>query len=324
MLDSQTRPCFNLNMTTEITAFNLVTDGRHGLNYADGHATTSCPRRSGPDTTAEVVEALGLEIWPCPACVPMGAEIVAPTRREVENNTPQAPARGTGDPTPRMSNGDALAYAKMVALSLDRKFEIADVTETLTQAADWFTLNYVGGFEFMLEMQTARGRGGLSVGQVKGVLNCIRADAIREQAAKERAVDLPREQVSAEGVQVPDGTYSVKFADGSHRTLKVKTNKPDARFAPGETVVSYLDGPDNWSNYTGFGFLTAGRLNVWKRFQADSTLVEAVKVLIADPKAAAGAYGIESGRCGLCGRQLTVPESIEAGIGPVCAKGAGW
>jgi len=30
-------------------------------------------------------------------------------------------------------------------------------------------------------------------------------------------------------------------------------------------------------------------------------------------------FGRESGRCMVCGRELTNPESIEAGIGPVCA-----
>lgn len=30
-------------------------------------------------------------------------------------------------------------------------------------------------------------------------------------------------------------------------------------------------------------------------------------------------YAMESGNCWVCGRQLTTLESIEAGIGPVCA-----
>jgi hypothetical protein len=39
----------------------------------------------------------------------------------------------------------------------------------------------------------------------------------------------------------------------------------------------------------------------------------------ADPLAAAVKYGKLSGRCCSCGRDLTDPASIEAGIGPVCA-----
>jgi hypothetical protein len=37
-----------------------------------------------------------------------------------------------------------------------------------------------------------------------------------------------------------------------------------------------------------------------------------------------GGYKIHhEGRCGKCGRLLTVPESVETGIGPECAKRMG-
>jgi len=38
-----------------------------------------------------------------------------------------------------------------------------------------------------------------------------------------------------------------------------------------------------------------------------------------DPEAAAVLYGKASGNCSICGRDLTDPESIERGIGPICA-----
>lgn len=43
-----------------------------------------------------------------------------------------------------------------------------------------------------------------------------------------------------------------------------------------------------------------------------------------DPEKAMADYGHRIGRCGMCRRTLTVPESIERGIGPVCAAKAGW
>jgi hypothetical protein len=36
------------------------------------------------------------------------------------------------------------------------------------------------------------------------------------------------------------------------------------------------------------------------------------------------AYGQQIGRCGVCNRTLTHPESIRGGIGPVCAGRMGW
>jgi hypothetical protein len=41
--------------------------------------------------------------------------------------------------------------------------------------------------------------------------------------------------------------------------------------------------------------------------------------ILADPRAASAAYGRLVGRCGVCGRPLEDPESVERGIRPVCA-----
>lgn len=41
----------------------------------------------------------------------------------------------------------------------------------------------------------------------------------------------------------------------------------------------------------------------------------------ADPKGAMATYGHSTGNCGKCSRPLTDPESVAAGIGPVCANG---
>lgn len=49
-----------------------------------------------------------------------------------------------------------------------------------------------------------------------------------------------------------------------------------------------------------------------------------VLTVAADPKTAAIAHGLKMGNCACCGRDLTDPESIAAGIGPVCAAKYGW
>lgn len=51
---------------------------------------------------------------------------------------------------------------------------------------------------------------------------------------------------------------------------------------------------------------------------------EKVIALAADPAAAAKAHGLKTGICSCCGRALTDPKSVAAGIGPVCAKNYGW
>lgn len=60
----------------------------------------------------------------------------------------------------------------------------------------------------------------------------------------------------------------------------------------------------------------------------DSRLSDIVKETImaaaSDPLNAAIRYGKVSGSCSCCGRELTDPKSIEAGIGPICATKFGW
>ena len=60
----------------------------------------------------------------------------------------------------------------------------------------------------------------------------------------------------------------------------------------------------------------------------DSRLGDDVKAIImgaaSDPLSAAIKYGKVSGSCSCCGRELTDPKSIEAGIGPICATKFGW
>jgi hypothetical protein len=52
---------------------------------------------------------------------------------------------------------------------------------------------------------------------------------------------------------------------------------------------------------------------------APDVLTALLQAIEADPERAAVLYGKASGNCSICGRDLTDPESIERGIGPICA-----
>jgi hypothetical protein len=88
--------------------------------------------------------------------------------------------------------------------------------------------------------------------------------------------------------------------------------------------VALLSGPDNTADYTYLGMLQDNvfRLTRASKMTADSKPVVAFKwtwerlVMGVFPK---GLEVWHEGRCGRCGRKLTVPESVEAGIGPECA-----
>jgi hypothetical protein len=46
---------------------------------------------------------------------------------------------------------------------------------------------------------------------------------------------------------------------------------------------------------------------------------ERLQAILEDFEGALKAHGIDTGICGCCGRELTNPESIKNGIGPICA-----
>lgn len=119
---------------------------------------------------------------------------------------------------------------------------------------------------------------------------------------------------------IHDGFYTV-VGYHAHYTFRLVTNDADAAFAPGKQIISYLTGPCNESDYVAFGFVINGRLIVWKRFAQGYERIQAAArfLLSGNPGEHGKAYALESGRCYICNRTLTTPESIAAGIGPTCA-----
>lgn len=118
----------------------------------------------------------------------------------------------------------------------------------------------------------------------------------------------------------------------SHYTFRVVHRDANANW--GEAwFAQLLTGPDNTNDYTYIGLLHErdGSVNVTltksSKLTADSMpyrlLVRALKRVWANEVKMmqdAGFWLHHEGRCGRCGRTLTVPESIRSGIGPECAK----
>ena len=103
-----------------------------------------------------------------------------------------------------------------------------------------------------------------------------------------------------------------------YRTFSIRTQKDDARFAPGKRIVALLNGPDNTKNYQSFGFVRKNgtislflskSTGVWKKHDD----------MIVSPLFYPSAEYLFEGHCRVCNRLLT-PDSIKAGIGPTCQK----
>ena len=114
-------------------------------------------------------------------------------------------------------------------------------------------------------------------------------------------------------------------ATGQHRTIRIRTQKPDAKFAPGARIASLLNGHNNETDYLPFAFVKpSGRVIVWKRYRGeyrDPSSYEKLARMIQDPARfeEQGVVYMFSTACRLCNRKLTRPESIRSGIGSTCA-----
>ncbi len=115
-----------------------------------------------------------------------------------------------------------------------------------------------------------------------------------------------------------------RFTFVSEKTGTRFTFRVTQKDATSPHFVSVLTGSDNESSYTFLGTIFEGR----SYFHGKKSKIAQDA---ASAKAFAWAWGYLSrgemppsmelwheGRCGKCGRSLTVPESIASGIGPVC------
>lgn len=113
----------------------------------------------------------------------------------------------------------------------------------------------------------------------------------------------------------------------SRFTFKVtrKDPEPGSRFTAPTYFVALLTGANNETDYSYLGILDAAtgavKLTKGSRMTVDAPAVKAIQW--AMPKLWAGTLpaGVQvhhEGRCGRCGRLLTVPESVISGFGPDC------
>ena len=121
------------------------------------------------------------------------------------------------------------------------------------------------------------------------------------------------------------------FQGNPHYTFKVRGKELDDNSGNKIFFVSLLAGPDNSSDYAYLGVLNSEtgevRLTKASKFNEDTLVVRLLRRVTARIWAGeeqaiedAGFKLHHEGRCCRCGRRLTVPSSIESGIGPECAQ----
>jgi hypothetical protein len=182
-------------------------------------------------------------------------------------------------------------------------------------AAAWIQKERSSGNSFAESLYEAVLRfGSLSEGRMAAVVRGIERDQARQQERVERVqaapavqADLMKEafdRAAAKGMK----RIKVRIAGWTFTPAKAASNNPGAIYAKQGTEYR--------------GKVMDGRFIAVRGVSAEE--VAEVTRIIADPKTAARAFGLKSGICSCCGRELTDPVSIENGIGPVCAENYGW
>src|SRR5208282_1059422 len=110
---------------------------------------------------------------------------------------------------------------------------------------------------------------------------------------------------------------------GAHFTYKIPKNDRGENF-----YAKVLTGPDNTSDFTYIGMIIGGvfKTTAKSKMRRGSLPVDALTWALAQFQKNVMPDQMEvwhTGRCGRCGRELTVPESVATGIGPDCAAQMG-
>lgn len=126
-------------------------------------------------------------------------------------------------------------------------------------------------------------------------------------------------------IEAGNARFTAKsIVTGDHFTYRV--SKPEGKDI---TFVSLLTRPDNENGFSYLGIIRDKQFRTTKKSCAsmDAPSAKAFNYIyryLAEEKMWPPKVDLwHEGRCGKCGRALTVPESIERGIGPDCAERMG-
>jgi len=207
-----------------------------------------------------------------------------------------------------------------------RKFEVTDLTPSLSAAAKLVALQWVapvGGHfaqNFMYDMKAkAMGKYGLSAGQAKGVLNVVRADAAKVEKPKATVETAVADTLNVAKVRtarfrvVPDQGASIAIR------LSIPTMWTDAPKGTRKLSVRQADG---WM--TVGKVAPEGTVNIFKKAgpALEARVRQALEILANadDDLVYILDYAMDGSECGFCGLELDTAESLSVGYGPTCAK----
>ena len=147
--------------------------------------------------------------------------------------------------------------------------------------------------------------------------------AAQKCVTRESAEQTEREARQANAVEIDISAISTAFNtahERGRRTPKITLNgykfkrAPDHGRNPG---AIYVTQDDQWLGTIKDNAFASTR-------ECTPSQQTEIIAAAADPDGAMTRFGLETGHCGICNRELTDPKSRARGIGPVCAENFGW
>ena len=272
-------------------------------------ADTSAPSKpvvTAPSSYTPILERVFSE--PCPKCRGTG-RFVSYAGRDCG---PCFTCKGNGQRTFKSAPEQR---AKARAQSATRKATTAESNVAdfaIANPAEW---QWIDGntFGFAVAMRAAIERFGyLTDNQLAAVSKCLLAREQATQERKDRVANAP--VVSVERIE---RAFSQARASGLQR-LKLRLDAFEffpARATSANAGVLYVK-----EGGTYLGKIMGGKFMASRDCSAEQSA--RIVAVASNPESAAVAYGKRLGQCSCCGRELSDPESVARGIGPICA--ANW
>jgi uncharacterized protein (DUF983 family) len=251
----------------------------------------SCPKCRG---TGRFVSYSGRVLGPCFACKGRGSKTFVNA----------APVRAANR---------AKAQDRKVAQATNRVEHFAGKGERETAMVAWIQAKR-DSFGFAGAMlETLQRFGDLTPAQFAAVERCMDKDASR---AAQRAQVATQQQERVAGIDVAN------IVDCFQRAQEAGLKRFTLRFDGVHFQVDRNDPALIWVSASGYGSAKYGRIQggVFKpgRDVTDAVIAQ-IALISADPMAAAKAYVQITSNCSVCGRHLENQDSVDAGMGPVCA-----
>lgn len=197
--------------------------------------------------------------------------------------------------------------------------------EVLARADEWRTANELEakwldqaasrGFEFAVSLRNNLNKfGHLTENQIAAIRRGIVRDDEHKAEQEQRAVNAPTVTVEA-----------IETAFGNAKEAGIKWPRlrlDDFVFSPAGANSKNAGAVYVKRDEIYLGKVLDGKLFVSR--DCDDQTRDHIVALASDPHTAAVAYGKKFGKCSVCNRELSDPESIERGIGPICAGRYGW